>query len=57
MKVIIETEYPIRDSKISTYHSFPVFSDDIEKTLVRQLDFLKNYEEFSLSFRVVKNKP
>lgn len=40
MKVVIETSFPVRDQNITSYHSFPVYSDEIEKTLINQLEFL-----------------
>ncbi len=54
MKVIIESSYPIRDETITSYHSFPVYSDEIEKTMSRLLEFLKQYDRFSLQMKIVK---
>jgi hypothetical protein len=56
MKVIIETSFPVRDQNICSYYSFPVYSDEIEKTLVRQLEFLKQYSTFSITMRVLKGE-
>jgi hypothetical protein len=54
MKVIIESSYPLRDQTITSYHSFPAYSDEIEETMSRLLEFLKQYDTFSLSMRITK---
>lgn len=54
MKVIIESSFPLRGAKVSSYSSFPAFSDEIQKTMSRQLEFLKQYDEFSLEMRITK---
>lgn len=54
MKVIIESSFPLRGENITSYHSFPVYSPEIEETLCRQLEFLKQYDSFSLEMRIVK---
>lgn len=52
MKVIIESSFPLRGQNITSYHSFPVYSPEIEETLCRQLEFLKQYKTFSLVMTV-----
>jgi hypothetical protein len=53
MKAVIESEFKVRGEPISSYYSFPVYSDEIERTLVRELEFLsKQPSEFSLSLRL-----
>ena len=54
MKVIIESSFPLRDQNITSYYSFPVYSDEIEKTMSRLLEFLRQYDRFSLSMMVTK---
>lgn len=54
MKVVIESSYLLRDRTITSSHSFPVFSTRIEETLSRQLDFLRQYETFTLEMKVVQ---
>lgn len=54
MKVVIESSYPIRGKKIGSYYSFPVYSDEIEKELIRQIEFLNQYDDFSLEMRITK---
>lgn len=55
MKVTITSSYQLRGKPISCTHSFPVYSDNIEETMVRQLEFLKQYETFSLVMKVEKS--
>lgn len=45
MKAVIESSYPLRDGNITSYHSFPKFSKEIEETLVRQLKFLEKNDK------------
>lgn len=56
MKAIIESTFYVRDKPVSSYTSFPVYSDEIEKTMNRQLEFLQKQDsDFSLSLKIVKN--
>lgn len=55
MKVTITSSYQLREKPISCTHSFPVYSDKIEETMIRQLEFLKQYETFSLVMKVEKS--
>jgi len=52
MKAVIESSFPVRGKDITSYHSFPVYSDKIEETMSRQLDFLKQYDKFSLTLKI-----
>ena len=52
MKATIESSFPLRGQTISRYCSFPVYSDKIEETLIRELGFLKQYDKFSLIFKI-----
>jgi hypothetical protein len=54
MKVIIESSFLLRGEKISSYYSFPVYSDEIEETLSRELKFLNQYDQFSLDMKITK---
>jgi hypothetical protein len=54
MKVVIESSYPLRGQDVTSYYSFPVYSKEIEETLCRQLEFLNQYDEFSLNMSVTK---
>jgi hypothetical protein len=54
MKVVIESSFLLRGENITSYYSFPVYSDEIEKTMSRQLEFLKQYDDFSLSMKITK---
>lgn len=54
MKVIIESSFPLRGQRIGSYYSYPVYSDEIEKTLIRELKFLNQYDDFSLEMRITK---
>ena len=57
MKAIIETKFYVRDRPHSGYYSFPTYSDEIEKTLIRNLDFLERHgTEYSLSLTIEGNK-
>lgn len=57
MKAIIETEYYVRDRSVTSYYSFPIYSDEIEKTMIRQLEFLQRHgSEYSLSLTIEGNK-
>lgn len=56
MKAIIESSYFVRGEVITAYSSFPAYSDEIEKTLSRQLDFLNKQEsDYTLTLKIVKN--
>jgi hypothetical protein len=55
MKVTITTSFPLRGENISSSYSFPVYSEKIEETMIRELEFLKNYETFSLVMKVEKS--
>jgi hypothetical protein len=53
MKAIIESTYYVRDKPISTYISFPVYSDKIEEKLSSHLEFLHKYgSKFTLNLRI-----
>ena len=54
MKVVIESSFPIRGQNVSSYYSFPVYSPEIEETLCRQLEFLKQYDTFSLEMKITE---
>jgi hypothetical protein len=54
MKVVITSSYPLRDGNITSYYSFPVYSTHIEETLCRQLEFLKQYDKFSLEMKITE---
>ena len=54
MKVIIETSFPVRDKTVSSYYSFPVYSPKIEETMIRELEFLKQYKTFSLIMKITR---
>ena len=57
MKAIIESKFFVRDKPYTSYYSFPIYSDEIEKTLVRSLDFLERHgTEYSLSLTIEGNK-
>lgn len=56
MKAIVESKYYIRERPITSYWSFPVYSDNIERTLCSRLDFLNQYDNFELSLTIIKNK-
>jgi hypothetical protein len=57
MKVVIESLFYVRGKPISSYYSFPVYSKEIEDTMVRQLEFLQRQgSEFKLSLTVKGNK-
>ena len=56
MKAIVESTYLLRGTHISTYASFPVYSDHIEETMFRHLGFLqKQGSDFTLTLKIVKN--
>jgi hypothetical protein len=56
LKAIINTTFYVRGNPRTSYHSFPVYSEEIEKTLIRQLEFLQRHgSEYSLEFKIVKN--
>ena len=56
MKAIIESSYTLRNQKVGAYYSFPVYSDKIEETLIRELEFLKRLDAkpFSLEFNLIE---
>jgi hypothetical protein len=57
MKAIIETKFFVRDVPHGSYYSFPTYSDEIEKTLTSQLEFLRRHgSEYSLSLTIEGNK-
>lgn len=57
MKAIIETKFFVRDVPHGSYYSFPTYSDDIQKTLISQLEFLERQgSEYSLSLTIEGNK-
>ena len=57
MKAIIETTFYVRDVPQSSYYSFPTYSDEIEKTMIRELEFLQRHgSEYSLKLTIEGNK-
>jgi hypothetical protein len=56
MKAVIESSVLIRDRNVTSTYSFPVYSTQIEETLIRQLAFLRQYETFSLTMKLSKEK-
>jgi hypothetical protein len=53
MKAVIETSFEVRGVPYTSYYSFPRYSDEIERTLVRELEFLKKHgSDFSLSLKL-----
>ena len=56
MKVVIESLFYVRGNPITSYHSFPQYTDKIEQTMSSQLDFLNQYDKFSLTMKVSKNE-
>lgn len=54
MKVTIISSFPLRNESITSYYSYPVYSDEIEKTMARQIKFLSQYDKFSLEMKVAK---
>lgn len=55
MKVVITSSFPLRGKTQTYYSSFPVYSDEIERTMSRELEFLNQYEDFSLELKIAKN--
>lgn len=55
MKATIDTRFYVRGKPITSTHSFPVYSDKIEETMIRSFDFLNQYDKFSLTLKVTKN--
>lgn len=55
MKATIDTRFYVRGNPITSTYSFPVYSDKIEETMIRSLDFLNQYDKFSLTLKVTKN--
>lgn len=57
MKAVINTTFYVRDVPHSGYYSFPTYSDEIEKTMIRELEFLqRNGTEYSLTLTIEGNK-
>lgn len=56
MKVTIESLFYVRGNPITSYHSFPQYTDKIEQTMNSQLDFLNQYDKFSLTMKVTKGE-
>lgn len=57
MKAVINTLFYVRDRPVATYYSYPVYSDEIEKTMCRELEFLCNHgSNFSLELKIIENK-
>jgi hypothetical protein len=56
MKAVIESSFPVRGENVTSYYSFPVYSDKIEETMIRQLEFLKQYDTFSLTLNIKKGE-
>jgi hypothetical protein len=55
MKATIESTFYVRGKPISSYFSYPVYSDEIENTMVRQLEFLQRHgSAFNLTLKVEK---
>lgn len=56
MKAVINVEYYVRDQKLSSYYSYPVYSDEIEKTMIRELEFLQRLgtKPFSLELKILE---
>lgn len=54
MKVTITSSFPLRGEMITSYYSYPVYSDEIEKTMARELKFLKQYDRFVLEMRITE---
>lgn len=56
MKAIINAEYTLRGQKITSYYSFPVYSDKIEETLIRELEFLRRMDSkpYSLELKILE---
>jgi hypothetical protein len=56
MKAIIETSYQLRGQRIGSYYSYPVYSDEIEATLIRQLEFFKRLgTPFSIELKIIED--
>jgi hypothetical protein len=57
MKAVIETKFYVRDRSVTSYYSFPIYSDEIEKTMIRELEFLQRHgSEYNLSLTIEGNK-
>jgi hypothetical protein len=57
MKAIIQTKFYVREKPCTSYYSFPVYSDEIEKTLCRELEFLQRQgSSFSLELKITEDK-
>lgn len=55
MKAIIQSTYYVRGNPISSYFSYPVYSNEIENTMIRQLEFLQRHgSQFNLTLKVEK---
>ena len=56
MKAVVETKFYVRGVPRTTYYSFPVYSNEIEATMIRELEFLQRHgSDFSLDLRIIKN--
>lgn len=56
MKAVINTLFYVRDRPVTAYYSYPVYSDEIEKTMCRELEFLQRHgSDFSLELKITKN--
>lgn len=56
MKAVISSTFYVRGLPKHSYYSFPVYSDEIEKTLISQLEFLQRHgSDFSLELKITKN--
>ena len=55
MKAIIESTYKLRGQNIGTYYSFPVYSKNIEETMIRELEFHRRCDHpFTLELKIIK---
>jgi hypothetical protein len=53
MRAIIQTEFKIRDQDHTAYYSFPKYSDEIESTMIRELEFLQRLgNDYSLTLTI-----
>jgi hypothetical protein len=55
MKAVIESNFKVREKHIGSYYSFPVYSDHIENTLTRLLEFHKRCDHpFTLELKIIQ---
>jgi hypothetical protein len=54
MKVVITSSFPVRGEMVTSYYSYPVYSDEIEETMSRELKFLKQFKKFSLEMKITE---